>query len=129
MPWSQSERLLRKYLQDIDTFVYSIIKQRKNEKFSTERSDLLSRYLSLTDEDGNAFTEKFLRDMMLNVIIAARDTTGVMLTVIFYLLATHPEQERKLVEEIEKKIGMETPTFENVKDMEYLKGVQNEALR
>ena len=52
-----------------------------------------------------------------------------MLTVVFYLLAIHPEQERKLIEEIEDKIGAETPTFENVKDLEYLKGVQNEALR
>ena len=68
MPWSKTERLLRKNLQDIDTFVYSIIQQRKTENSTSNRFDLLSRYLSLSDEDGIPFTDKFLRDMMLNVL-------------------------------------------------------------
>jgi len=45
------------------------------------------------------------------------------------LLSKNPEKEAKLVEEIEVTLNGVSPTFENTKNMKYLKAVLDETLR
>ncbi|KAF7325137.1 Cytochrome P450 [Mycena kentingensis (nom. inval.)] len=74
--------------------------------------------------------EQILRDQILNISVAGRDTTASLLTFAVYMLAEHPDILAKLRAEILGVVGTtERPTFENLRDMKYLRAVLNETLR
>ena len=84
-----------------------------------------------------------LKDEILNIMIAGRDTvraslllfghrlivcdkTAGTLTFVVYLLSTHPHVLARLREEITTKIGARNrPTYEAIRDMKYLRAVIN----
>ena len=62
--------------------------------------------------------------------LAGTETTSELLAISHYLLATHPEVQAKLREEILTHIGKtEEITYEHISKMEYLNAVIKEALR
>ncbi|KAH7930329.1 cytochrome P450 [Leucogyrophana mollusca] len=71
-----------------------------------------------------------IRDEILNIMIAGRDTTAGTLTFVVYMLSQHPEVLRRLREEILSKIGSSRrPTYDDMRDMKYMRAVINETLR
>lgn len=76
-----------------------------------------------------------LRDQLLNIMIAGRDTTAGLLSFTMFELARNPSVWNKLKEEIEQNFGTgensdpEKMTFETLKRCSYLKNVINEILR
>ncbi|KAG1875454.1 cytochrome P450 [Suillus subalutaceus] len=71
-----------------------------------------------------------IRDEILNIMIAGRDTTAATLTFVIYMLAQNPDVLRRLREEILSKVGSSRrPTYDDVRDMKYLRAVINETLR
>ena len=78
---------------------------------------------------------KVLRDQLLNILVAGRDTTAGLLSFVFFELARNPRVFAKLREEVEEKFGVgedarvEEISFESLKLCEYLKAVLNECLR
>ncbi|KAG0628335.1 hypothetical protein M758_1G019000 [Ceratodon purpureus] len=101
-----SERKLKECVKVLDDFTFDIInKRRKDMAAFTDKpsqSDLLSRFIDMCkrDNEGAAYTNKALRDMILNFIIAGRDTTAVTLSWFFYMMTCHPEVADKIVEEL-----------------------------
>jgi len=95
----------------------------------TQRRDLLALFIQA--EEKEQFSAKFLRDVVLSFVIAGRDTTACTLSWMFYILATNPDIQAKLVEEVDKCLSEKTVTFDSVKasDMPYLNGVLHETLR
>ena len=90
-----SEKLLKQHCQVIDQFVANIVEQH-----TRSGDDLLSRLLE--DEQ---MTKELLRDTLVNMIAAGRDTVAVALTHLFHALHEHPEIERKLIDELHRKAG------------------------
>ncbi|MFS8001046.1 putative alkane 1-monooxygenase [Helianthus anomalus] len=85
--------------------------------------------MGLKDENGEAFSNKFLRDICVNFILAGRDTKSVALSWVFWLLDRNPTVEEKILCEIcgiVKERGDEGVNRdlvfkpEEVKKMEYL---------
>ncbi|KAG1751877.1 cytochrome P450 [Suillus lakei] len=73
---------------------------------------------------------KIIKDETLNILLAGRDTTASTLTSAIYLLAMHPEFLTRLREEIISKVGLTRgPTYDDIKEMKYLRAVLNETLR
>ncbi|OTB14355.1 hypothetical protein K445DRAFT_62887 [Daldinia sp. EC12] len=73
---------------------------------------------------------KALRDQVVAVLLAGRDTTAATLSFAFYELGRHPEVVRKMRQEIINQVGLErTPTYTDLKNMKYLQNVINETLR
>jgi len=71
-----------------------------------------------------------LKDEILNIMIAGRDTTAGTLTFAIYLLSMHPHVLARVREEIMAKIGPTgRPTYEDIREMKYLRAVINETLR
>lgn len=71
-----------------------------------------------------------LKDEILNILIAGRDTTAGTLTVALYLLSTHPHVMTRLREEVMTKVGpTDRPTYDHIRDMKYLRAVINETMR
>ncbi|KAF5948981.1 hypothetical protein HYC85_014938 [Camellia sinensis] len=65
--------------------------------------DLLTAYMMKNDVFGDS-ADKFLRDSILNLVFAGRDTTSAALTWFFWLVATNPSVENKIQEEIITKL-------------------------
>lgn len=137
-----NERWLRKSLEDVNEFAYSVIKNRRVELESNvkERSDLLTIFMRLKDEEGKRYSKKFLRDICVNFILAGRDTSSVALAWFFWLLEKNNEVELKIVDEIDKIVkgrgdsdnyddGNIVFKPEEIKKMEYLQAALSEALR
>ena len=107
-----------------------------------QRSDLLTVFMRSKDEQGKPYSDKFLRDICVNFILAGRDTSSVALSWFFWLLGKNPTVEQKILEEIcriinereEMKNGgeLKSPLIfrpEEIKKMDYLQAALSEALR
>ncbi|XP_061165934.1 cytochrome P450 3A9-like [Saccostrea echinata] len=62
-------------------------------------------------------------------LLAGYDTTASTMTFIAYNLATNPECQDKLINEIDTVLEQELPTYDNIQKLEYLDKVFNETLR
>ncbi|KAL8961870.1 MAG: hypothetical protein Q9193_001640 [Seirophora villosa] len=69
-----------------------------------------------------------IRSELLNVLLAGRDTTASLLSNLWFVLARRPDIWAKLGQEVGDLEG-ELPTFEQIKNMKYLRYTLNEALR
>jgi len=71
-----------------------------------------------------------LRDQIVNVLLAGRDTTACTLTWAIYHLSLDPVITAKLRQEIIDRVGLDRkPTYEDLKNMKYLQHIINETLR
>jgi cytochrome P450 len=71
-----------------------------------------------------------LRDQLVAVLLAGRDTTAVTLSWLFYELSKRPHIVEKLKQEIESLVGLHRePTYSDLKSMRYLQHTLNETLR
>ena len=67
--------------------------------------DLLSRFMTLSNEEGVPYSDKQLRDVVVNFIIAGRDTTALTLSWLFSMLAKSPHVVENIVKEADKIIS------------------------
>ncbi|KAI1657909.1 cytochrome P450 [Daldinia decipiens] len=71
-----------------------------------------------------------IRDQIIAVLLAGRDTTAATLSWAFYELSHYPEKYNKLRNEIIDSVGRtRTPTYDDLKNMTYLRHTLNETLR
>jgi fatty acid omega-hydroxylase len=135
------ERVLQRSLAAVDAFAYDVIRKRKEEVEAAagRRSDLLTVFTKMRDEEGRpAYSDKFLRDICVNFILAGRDTSSVALAWFFWLLGNNPAVEARILEEVEGIVAARKAPAnagevvfhpEEVKRMEYLHAALSEALR
>lgn len=81
---------------------------------STEHNVLL-KMAGLTSD------RKVLRDQILHLLVASRDTTASLLCNLFFMLAKEPAMYKKLRQEVLSVCGDVPPTPEELKQMEYLR--------
>lgn len=76
---------------------------------------------------------RVLRDQLVAVLLAGRDTTAGTLSFCMFELSRHPEVVAKLRQEIAEHVGVgadaRIPTYGDLKEMKYLNAVINETLR
>ncbi|KDR66458.1 hypothetical protein GALMADRAFT_259236 [Galerina marginata CBS 339.88] len=73
---------------------------------------------------------KILKDELINLLVAGRDTTMCLLAFSLYMLAEHPDIETRLRQEIFEKVGpTESPGYEQMREMKYMRAFLNEVLR
>ncbi|KAJ2976265.1 hypothetical protein NUW58_g8131 [Xylaria curta] len=73
---------------------------------------------------------KVIRDQLVAVLLAGRDTTAATLSWAFYELAAYPDKVGRLRAEIIEYVGEHgTPTYETLKSMKYLRYTIQETLR
>ena len=68
-----------------------------------------------------------LRNELLNILLAARDTTASLLSSVFYLLARHPAAWKRLNAEVNRLEG-QIPDYAALKEMNYLRSVLQESM-
>ncbi|KAI1281645.1 cytochrome P450 monooxygenase CYP539B5 [Xylaria sp. FL0933] len=73
---------------------------------------------------------KVIRDQLIAVLLAGRDTTAATLSWTFYELAAYPDKVDRLRAEVLEFVGENgTPTYEILKNMKYLRYTIQETLR
>ncbi|KAH8905143.1 cytochrome P450 [Coniochaeta sp. PMI_546] len=79
---------------------------------------------------GFTHDRKVLRDQLVAVLLAGRDTTASTLSWTIYELSKQPACVARLRQEILSVVGPDrTPTYADLKGMKYLQNVMNETLR
>ena len=117
-------------IAELDQYIYKIIDQRLEElKDGVDRGDMLSLYIQHGQKKSKDFGRRYLRDMVLNFLIAGRDTTAAASMWLIYEISQHPKAEATLLKEIEEVIGEDTPTYDTITKMPYLRSVFYESLR
>ncbi|XP_071733063.1 alkane hydroxylase MAH1-like [Rutidosis leptorrhynchoides] len=138
-----NEKKLSDAVKTVDEFIYKYLAKKQDEitKFSNNLQEekfklsasLMKEYKDHGGTSGDPI--KFLRDTLLNLIVAGRDTTSSSLSWLFYLLDKNPKVEDKIHEEIHTQL--KTNKDDNLKDFHaielgklvYLHGALLEALR
>ncbi|KAK0595998.1 hypothetical protein LWI29_011857 [Acer saccharum] len=137
------EASLKKNIKVIDDFIYELFRykkeQLKNEKLDRGKEDILSRFLMESEKDPENMTDKYLRDITLNFIIAGKDTTANTLTWFFYMLCKNPVVQEKVALEVREATEAENSTSadefvelmteEALNKMHYLHAAITETLR
>lgn len=99
-----SEAALKKNIKIIDDFVHSLIKTRREllsmQKDFSDKEDILSRFLLESKKDSSNMTDKYLRDIILNFMIAGKDTSANTLSWFFYMLCKNPLIQEKVAQEV-----------------------------
>lgn len=116
---------LRRAVDELEDVVYRII----DERARNPGDDVVSRMLSVEDEDGREMSREQVRDEVMTLLLAGHETTALALTYTFFLLAQHPDVERRLLDELDETLGGDPPTVEQVRDLPYLETVVEESMR
>ncbi|KAL6302061.1 cytochrome P450 [Sparassis latifolia] len=99
---------------------------REGKQLDTEEGEgtLLDHLVQFTDDP------VVLHDEVLNILIAGRDTTASTLTTLVYFLSMHPAVLQRLRAEILQHVGpRRRPTYDDIREMKYLRAVLNETMR
>lgn len=80
-----------------------------------QHEDLLSRFIAVADQETKSSiasepenegvpsaADRFLRDIILNFVLAGRDTTSVTLTWFFWALTQHRDVEETILREVDR---------------------------
>ncbi|KAI0160334.1 glycoside hydrolase family 20 protein [Xylariaceae sp. FL1272] len=111
-----------------DTYIDAALRLSKEELDSKTRSD--SEYTFLHELASFTRDRKVIRDQLVAVLLAGRDTTAATLSWTLYELGRHPEVVRKLRQEILETVGPEKiPDYADLKSMKYLQYTVQETLR
>ncbi|KAG6908239.1 hypothetical protein DXG01_005632 [Tephrocybe rancida] len=71
-----------------------------------------------------------IRDQLLSMLLASRDTTACLLTFLTYLMATHPHVAERMRAEVLEHCGPDkAPTYDQIRGLKYMRAVLNETLR
>jgi cytochrome P450 len=108
----------------VDQFVDEAVKYRED----IERKGVVkeSKYVFLHELAKSTTDKRRLRDELLNVLLAGRDTTASLLSNMWFMIAKQPEIYAKLRREVEDTLHGELPSYEQLRNMKYLKFCMNE---
>ena len=111
----------------VDNIVYRALEKAQPQDLekSLHADGQPERYTFLSELVKSTKNPKQLRDELLNILLAGRDTTASLLGNTFHVLARRPDIWRKLKAEVDQ-LGGKKPDYETLKNMKYLKYILNE---
>ena len=91
--------------------------------------DLLSDLLRAQDVDGSFMTDQQLRDEVMTMLLAGHETTALTLSWAWFLLASHPDTQAKLQDEVDRVLCGRLPTAADAGQLAYTNDVVRETMR
>jgi cytochrome P450 len=120
-------RAFRQALQLLNTTIYRLIDERRRQREG--RDDFLSLLLDARDDTNSGMSDTQVRDEVMSFFLAGHGPTAIALTWVWYLLAKHPDVERRVTAEANAVLGDQAPTLADVGRLTYTRMVVDEALR
>ncbi len=136
--WLIEEFAFRKSIKVVHSFVDAYIAEAQDEINGHEEqkpaaddgAELNRSSILYKPVDKGNVQSKTIRDQLLNLLLASRDTTANLLKWTIYLLARKPVVLTKLRKAITGQIpGVSLPTAADIKEITYLRWKLNEVLR
>ncbi|RCV35035.1 hypothetical protein SETIT_7G206600v2 [Setaria italica] len=139
-----SEAAMKHSVRTINDFVYAVIDRKieqmgRNHQEFAKKEDILSRFLLERERDPGCFDNKYLRDIILNFVIAGRDTTAGTLAWFLYMLCRNLHIQEKIALEVraattgDRDVGVQEfvafLTEDAISKMQYLHAALTETLR
>lgn len=109
----------------VDRFVEVAVQSREK---PNDEEQARKKYIFLYQLAKATKDKKRLRDELLNILLAGRDTTAGLLSNLFFLLARRPDIWAKIRAEVETLDGR-LPTYKDLQDLRYTRWCLNESLR
>jgi len=103
------------------------IEQLEKRNYAEAKDPSMLRFL--VDMRGADIDNKQLRDDLMTMLVAGHETTAAVLTWALFEITKNPEIKAKILEEIDRVVGDREPTFEDIKDLKYVRLVIAETLR
>ena len=113
-----------RYQRSVQT-LERVLRELRRQHEGRDGDDVLAILLRQREED--AVDDDLLRDQMMTMLLAGYDTTALTLTYAWWLLADHPEVERRFHEEVDALDG--PPTADDLADLEVLDRIVTETMR
>ena len=127
------ERRISELKQILTEEAMTIINSRRRSVADGDKlgPDLLSRFLDHAKKVGQPLRDDELQSVVMNVMIAGRDTTACALSWGFYELIKRPEIIENIVNEVAVVCGKEDPdySFDKISELRYTHAVVMEILR
>jgi cytochrome P450 len=122
-------RRVRAAEQTLNSIVNDLIRKRRQS--GEDKGDLLSMLLLAEDSErpGEHLGDSEVRDQVMTLLFGGHETTANALTWTWWLLAQHPDVERKLHAEIESVIGDREPEFTDIPKLVFTEQIVREVLR
>jgi cytochrome P450 len=112
---------------EMNAAIYGFISERR--KDATGRDDILTMLLEARDSQGEAMTDKEVRDEVVTLLIGGHESTSVALAWIWHALMIHPEVEQRVRAELATVLGGRPPGGEELQSLTYTRAVVEETLR
>jgi cytochrome P450 len=123
-----SSKTRARAMAELDKMVAQILQSRR--RAADQRSDLLSLLLAARDEEtGEGLTDQQLRDEIMTIFLAGHETTANALAFTWYLLASHPDVEARLQQELVTVLNGRPPEHADIARLRYTRMVFEETLR
>ncbi|XWS45963.1 hypothetical protein CRYUN_Cryun14cG0024500 [Craigia yunnanensis] len=99
------EAPMKRNIKVIDNFIQNIISTKKkllamNNPDPNFKEDILSRFLAEGEKYPGTITDQYLRDIILNFLLAGKDSTANTLCWFFYMLCKNPLIQEKVAQEV-----------------------------
>lgn len=115
--------------RNLRSFLRQLINERRTGG-DPDSYDFLSTYVHATDDRGQRIPDEELLDELITLIVAGFETSANTLNWAWYLLATHPEIEERVVEEARRLVPtVSAVNAEALAEMQYTMQVLEETLR
>jgi cytochrome P450 len=115
-------------IRTLDEIVATIIDERR--RVPADRADLMSVLLTARDaQTGKNLTDRQIRDEVVTMMIAGHETTAMVLSWAWTLLATNSVAERNLHDEVSRVLGTRPPTLGDLGNLPYTLMVLQESMR
>ncbi len=127
----QREQQIKASVMFLDQFARECIEQRRGDISTGKYQDLISRALSSAAGSGAEVPFSSLRDLVLNFLVAGRDTTACSLTWAVYRLCLHPEAEASILAELKAAGPLQSgpALFHQLANLKYMEAFLLEVLR
>ena len=122
-----ANRRFRRAARKVDGVILGIIEARR--RGGAPREDLLSLLIGARDEDGRPMTDAQVRDEALTLFLAGHETTALALSYALYLLATHPDRQQRLADELARVLGGRAPALADLDSLGFTEAVVLESMR
>jgi cytochrome P450 len=123
----------RRALRTLDRMVLDVIANARRARTlrpDAPPSTLIEMLLASRDADtGEALSDHEVRNEVITLFLAGHETTALLLTWGFTLLARHPDVVAQMREEITSIVGDREPTASDVPKLAYVRRVVDEILR
>lgn len=124
-----SERGASFHFKQLADYSMETVQMLKADMSGEKGDSFVGLFIEEAKKKGETCDDEYLKDLVLNFLIAGRDTTAHALAWTLWCLMGHPDVEEKILKEIKEVVGEGPVTYDSCGKLKYLQNVVNEALR